>query len=102
MPQPERTRPEVAAAVAIVIIGVVVVGAVGLLMAGVWRGGRTEGRMPYSIGMVAAGGLAAYLVLARARRLRRQQRPQWLETQAWQQGLADKLKHPDNLPRDDR
>jgi MFS superfamily sulfate permease-like transporter len=92
-------RPEKALVLAVVLIGVTVVAAVGLMLTGVLRGGRTGEMMPYSIAVVVAGGIASYLILARARRLRRQQRPDWLETQAWRQGLSDKLGTPEESAR---
>ena len=39
--------------------------------------------------LVAAIGLLVY-----SRQVRRRHRPEWLETQAWQQGLRDKLQKP--------
>jgi hypothetical protein len=59
--------------------------------------GGNSGTVPSSL--IAAGIVLAALLLATAfgllwysRRLRRRQRPEWLETQAWRKDLSDKLK----------
>ena len=99
MNKPVGWRPENALVLAVVLIGVTVVVAVGLMLTGVLRGGRTDGMLPYSIALVVAGGIGSYLILAQARRLRRQRRPDWLETQAWRKGLSDKLGSPPDSAR---
>lgn len=85
-------RPENALILAVVLIGLAIIAAVILLLSGTLQGGRTGATMPIALALVLGGGLAAYAILAYARKVRRQQRPEWLETQAWRQGLLDKLK----------
>lgn len=87
-------RPENALMLAVVLIGVGISVAVILMLSGVLQGGRTDGMLPYAVALLLGCGVAAFLILAHARRVRRRQRPEWLETQAWRQGLIDKLKTP--------
>ena len=84
-------RPENALILAVLLIGGATFVAGLLIAAGVVGGGRPESLVPYGIAMVVVAGIAAVVVLGYSRKLRRQQRPEWLETQAWRQGLIEKL-----------
>jgi len=98
MTQRSGWRPEQAMILAVLLIGGGILVAGILMIAGVWRGGRPEGLVPYGIALVALGGIGAYLVFLYSRRLRRRQRPEWLETKAWQQGLHEKLQQGQGPP----
>ncbi len=78
-------RPEHAVLLALLTAGADLLLAL-LLLLGVFPVNRWVG-IPVLIG----GAVAALAILAYSRKLRREQRPEWLETQAWRQGLMDKL-----------
>lgn len=78
-------RPEHAVLLALLTAGADVLLAL-LLLLGVFPVSRWVG-IPVLIG----GTVAALAILAYSRKLRREQRPEWLETQAWRKGLMDKL-----------
>jgi hypothetical protein len=84
-------RPEHALLLALLLMGADVLLAV-LLFLGVLQVGRW-----YGVALLGAGGVAALAILAYSRRLRREQRPEWLETQAWRRGLIEKL-HEGRVP----
>jgi len=92
-------RPENALILAVLLIGGAVFVAGILMIAGVLGGGGTESLLPYGVALVAAAAVVAYLVLRYSRKLRRQQRPEWLETQAWHKGLIEKLEQGQTPPR---
>ncbi len=92
-------QPENALILAVLLIGGAVFVAGILMIAGVLGGGRPEGLVPYGIALVVLAGVAAVAVLAYSRKLRRQQRPEWLETQAWRRGLIEKLQQGQTPPR---
>jgi hypothetical protein len=76
-------RPEHAVMIAVLLIVVTVLAAAGGILA------KQDGLL---IGLVVLiGGAAALAALGYGRKLRRAQRPEWLETQAWRQGLVDKI-----------
>lgn len=98
MTQHSAWRPENTLMVAILVVAGASLGALVLMLLGVWRGGRSNAMVPYGIALVGAAGVAAYLILAAGRKRRRQQRPDWLETQAWRQGLIEKLERGQPRP----
>ena len=75
---------------AVLAFTVAVAGAVVLLLSGA-QGSGAAAMLPYSLALVAAGGVAAWLINHFGRKAARKNRPEWLETQAWHQGLIDKL-----------
>jgi len=86
MPQRPDSRPDNALMPALVLVGGALLVALILVIFGVFReGGSKE---PVWYGVV----LAAYLMLRRVRQLRRQRRPEWLETQSWHQGMAEQVR----------
>jgi len=92
MTQRSGWRPEHAVLLALFTAAVDVLLAL-LLLIGVFPVSRWVG-IPVLIG----GAVAALAILAYSRKLRREQRPEWLETQAWRKGLMDKL-HEGEEPR---
>jgi hypothetical protein len=91
MTQRPGWRPEhTLTAAMLLLIGGFLVAAV-VVVVGV-TGGRPIGQVaPTGLVIVAAGVVAALGIGAYGRKLRRSQRPDWLETQAWQRGLQEKL-----------
>lgn len=89
MPQRPDSRPENALMLALVLVGGALLVALILLMVGVFREGGSKQLVWYGVALVAAAGVAAYLILRRVRQLRRQRRPEWLETQSWHQGMVE-------------
>ena len=79
-------RPENAVLLAVLLMGLDVLLAL-LLWLGVLRIGAWYGAVLLVAGLAAAG-----LILSYSRKLRRAQRPEWLETRAWRKGLQEKLK----------
>lgn len=63
-----------------------------LVVAGVMQGRRIEEMIPYGVAVVAVGVVAAVVINAWGRKLRRSQRPEWLETQAWRSEFEEKLR----------
>ena len=99
MPQRPDARPENALMLALVLVGGALLVALILVMVGVFREGGSKELVWYGVGLVAAAGLAAYLILRRVRQLRRQRRPDWLETQSWHHGMAEQVrKQPERGP----
>ena len=78
-------RPEHALLLALLTAGADVLLAV-LLLLGVFPVSRWVGIL-----ILIGGAVAAFAILTYSQKLRREQRPEWLETQAWRQGLVDKL-----------
>jgi hypothetical protein len=85
-------RPENTLTLAIVVAVASVFVAAVMVVASVMRGGQAEDLAPYGLALVAAGVGAALVINAIGKKAARKNRPEWLETQAWQSGLADKLK----------
>ena len=98
MTQRSTLRPEKALFLAIVVVGGAAFAALILMLLGVWRGGWSDAWVPYGLALLAAAAVAGYLILANSRKRRRQQRPEWLETQAWRQGLIEKLERGQPRP----
>ena len=92
MTQPPVLRPENAVLLAVLVIGAAVAAAI-LMLLGVLRMGLLSG-----IALLVACGVAASLILVYSRKLRREQRPEWLETHAWRKGLIDKLHEGETPP----
>ena len=70
-----------------------------VMMTRIFGGGTLEQMAPYGLLLVGVGVVAAIVILRVGRSLARKQRPEWLETQAWRQGLIDKL-HQADRPED--
>ena len=91
MTKPPGARPERAFTAAImVLMGALLAGA-AVIIAGVMGGRRVESTIPGALLVMGAGALAAAAIGAYARRLRRRERPEWLETQAWNREFKEKL-----------
>lgn len=89
MTQRSVLRPEHALLIALLVLGSDVLVSV-LLLLGVFPVSRW-----YGLVVLIGGGLATLLILLYSQKLRREQRPEWLETQAWRKGLVDKLHEHD-------
>lgn len=92
MSKPQVFRPENALIIAVLLICGTVIGAAFLLIPGLLRGSGVGGVMPYAIALVVVGGVLAILVLRYATKVRRENRPEWLETQAWQRRRIEEEK----------
>jgi len=84
-------RSENTLMLAILVVAGAVLAAVALMVAGVMRGARVEDSAPMTIPILVVGLAAGYFIIAYGRKLARKHRPEWLETQAWQKGLLEKL-----------
>lgn len=84
-------RPEQTLTLAILVAVAGVAVAAILVVGNVMRGGRLEEMVPTGLAVAAAGAVAALAINAWGRKFARTQRPEWLETKAWQSGLAAKL-----------
>jgi len=93
MTKPPRARPERALTAAIMVLMAALLAAAGVIVAGILGGRRVEATIPYALVVVGAGGLVAAAIGAYARRLRRRERPEWLETQAWHRDFKKKLEN---------
>jgi hypothetical protein len=93
MPQRPARRPENMLVLALVVFGGALLGALLLMLPEALRDEPAGFRSMawYAVAVVAAGGVAAALLLAYGRKLRRQQRPEWLETQGWHQGMVEQV-----------
>lgn len=93
MPQRPAWRPENMLVLALVVFGGALLGALLLVLPEALRDepAGTRSMAWYAVAVLAAGGVAGALLLAYGRKLRRQQRPDWLETQAWHQGMVDQV-----------
>ena len=90
MTQPSGWRPAQAMRLGLILLAVGAVLLLGLMLLTALQ--ASIGGLIIVIVPVALGTLvAALFLLFYSRRLRREQRPEWLETQAWRQGLQDKL-----------
>ena len=91
MTQRPGWRPEhTFTTVMLVLIGAFLVAA-GVVVVRVMGGDPIDQVAPTGLVIVAAGVVVALAIGAYGRKLRRSQRPEWLETQAWQSGLQKKL-----------
>jgi flagellar motor component MotA len=91
MTQRPGWRPEHTLTTAmLVLIGAFLVAAV-VVVVGMMGGRRIDQVAPAGLVIVGGGVVAALAIGAYGRKLRRSQRPEWLETQAWQSGLQEKL-----------
>jgi arginine exporter protein ArgO len=91
MTEPPGVRPERALTAAIMVVMAALLAAAVVIIAGILGGRRVEATIPGALAVMAIGGLAAAAIGAYARRLRRRQRPEWLETQAWHRDFKKKL-----------
>jgi hypothetical protein len=100
MPRRPDSHPENILTFALVLVGTAVLAAVVLIVLSVTREEPSGDLIRYGIGLVVLAGIAAGLLLVRARRIRRQTRPEWLETQAWHQGQQEQIQkgRPDRGP----
>ena len=91
MTQRPGWRPEhTFTTVMLVLIGAFFLAA-AVVVVRMMRGAPIGQVAPTGLVIVAAGVVAALGVGAYGRKLRRSQRPDWLETQAWRSGLMEKL-----------
>ena len=93
MPQRHGWRPENILVLALVVFGGALLGGLLLMLPEALRDEPDGSRSMvwYAVAVVAAGGVAGALLLAYGRKLRRQQRPDWLETQGWHQGMVEQV-----------
>ncbi len=84
-------RPEHTLTLAIVVAVAGVLVAAVMVVASVMRGGRAESVVPFGLVVVAVAVVASLVINAIGKKAARKNRPEWLETQAWQSGLAAKL-----------
>jgi len=84
-------RPENTLMLAVLVVAGAVLAAVAVMLAGVMRGDRVEDSAPITIPIVVVALAAGYFITAYGRKVARKNRPEWLETQAWQKGLLEKL-----------
>ena len=91
MPRRPDSRPENALTLALVLDGAALLTAVVLIVLSVVREDHPTQLIPWAIALVVAAGALSAVILVRARRIRRRERPEWLETQAWQQGLHEQI-----------
>ena len=100
MPKRPESHPENTLTLALVLVGAAVLAAVVLIVLSVAREEPSGDLIRYGIGLVVVAAVAAGLILVRARRIRRRQRPEWLETQAWHQSQQEQVQkgRPDQGP----
>ena len=97
MPESPKLRPENLLVAALVVLGVSVLAALILILPGSTSDDPGASRpLTTALGVVIGGAIVAALLLAWARSIRRRHRPQWLETQGWQEGTAEQMRkgHP--------
>ena len=100
MPKRPESHPENTLTLALVLVGAAVLAAVVLIVLSVAREESSGDLIRYGIGLVVVAAVAAGLILVRARRIRRRERPEWLETQAWHQSQHQQIQkgRPDQGP----
>jgi hypothetical protein len=93
MPQRPAWRPENMLVLALVVFGGALLGGLLLMLPEALRDEPAGSRSMawYAVAVVAAGGVAGALLLAYGRKLRRQERPDWLETQGWHRGMMEQV-----------
>jgi hypothetical protein len=91
MPKRPESHPENTLTLALVLVGAAILAAVVLIVISVARQEPSGDLIRYGVGLVVVAGVAAGLLLVRARRIRRRERPEWLETQAWQQSHHEQI-----------
>ena len=91
MPKRSESHPENTLTLALVLVGAAVLAAVVLIVISVAREEPSGDLIRYGIGLVVVAGVMAGLLLVRARRIRRRERPEWMETQAWHQGQQEQI-----------
>jgi predicted Co/Zn/Cd cation transporter (cation efflux family) len=89
-------QPERALTAAIMVLMGALLAAAVVIIAGILGGRRVEATIPGALAVTAIGCLAAAAIGAYARRLRRRERPEWLETQAWNREFKEKLGKGEN------
>ena len=94
-------RPEHTLTLAIVVAVASVLVAAVIVVGSVMQGGRAEEMVPYGLALVALGIGAALAINAYGKKMARTQRPEWLETKAWNAGLAAKLAQARDQPKAD-
>jgi hypothetical protein len=92
MPKRPESHPENSLTLALVLVGAAILAAVVLIVLSVAREEPSGDLIRYGIGLVVVATVAAGLILLRARSIRRRERPEWLETQAWQQSQHEQIK----------
>ena len=92
MPQPPDSRSENALILALVLAGAALLVALLLVMVGAFREGGSRQLVWYGVGLVVLSGVVDVLIFRRVRKLRRERRPEWMETQAWHQGMVEQVK----------
>ena len=102
MPRRHQSHPENSLTLALVLVGAALLAAVVLIVISVAREESSSPLISYGIGLVVVAAVAAGLILVRARRIRRRERPEWLETQAWQQGQHEQIQKGKPEPGPDR
>ena len=93
MTKPPGARPERALTAAIMVLMTALLAAAVVIIAGILGGRRVEATIPTALVVVGIGGVVAAGIGVYARRLRRRERPEWLETQAWHRDFKKKLEN---------
>lgn len=91
MPQRPDSRPENALILALVLSGGALLVALVLVLVGAFREGGSRNLVWYGVGLIVLSAVADVLIFSRIRKLRRERRPEWLETQAWHQEMVDQV-----------
>jgi hypothetical protein len=96
MTKPSDARPERTLTAAIMVLMGALLAAAVVIIAGILGGRRVEATIPGALIVFGIGAVVAAAIGAYARRLRRRQRPDWLETQAWNREFKEKLGKEEN------
>ena len=91
MPRRPESHPENTLTLALVLVGAALLAAVVLIVLSVAREDHPTQLIPWAVALVVAAGAVSGVILVRARRIRRRERPEWLETQAWQQAQHQQI-----------
>src|SRR5688500_20302302 len=91
MPKRPESHPENTLTLALILVGAAVLAAVVLIVISVAREEPSGDLIRYGTGLGVVAGVAAGLLLGRARRMRRRERAVWLATPAWDQGEQEKM-----------